>query len=61
MFDDLEKNLKVPHESGMTTVQVVAADDFVHEQVEAWELECPGGAHIHHVTADLAAFLTRLP
>ena len=61
MFDDLEKNLRVPHESGMTTVQVVAAEDFAHEQVEAWELECPGGAHIHHVTADLAGFLTRLP
>jgi putative hydrolase of the HAD superfamily len=61
MFDDLEKNLLVPHEVGMTTVQVIAADGFAHEQVEAWELDRTGGAHVHHVTADLAGFLTKLP
>ena len=61
MFDDLEKNLVVPHDVGMTTVQVIAGADFAHDQVEAWELEQTGGAHIHHVTADLAGFLTKLP
>ena len=61
MFDDLEKNLKVPHEVGMTTVQVTAAEGFAHEQVEAWELERTSGAHVHHVTADLAGFLSKLP
>jgi len=57
MFDDLEKNLLVPHEMGMVTVQVVAGADFVHEQVENWELEQQGGPHVHHVTDDLAKFL----
>ena len=57
MFDDLEKNLLVPHETGMTTVHVVAAEDFEHEQVEAWELGRRDAPHIHHVTDDLAAFL----
>lgn len=61
MFDDLEKNLMVPHQTGMTTVQVVAAPDFAHEQVDAWELEQTGGVHVHHVTADLADFLLKLP
>jgi putative hydrolase of the HAD superfamily len=61
MFDDLEKNLKVPHETGMVTVQVVAGDDFAHEQVETWELERTGGEHVHHVTANLADFLRKLP
>ena len=61
MFDDLEKNLLVPHERGMVTVQVVASDDFAHDQVDPWELERTGGEHVHHVTADLAGFLTRLP
>jgi putative hydrolase of the HAD superfamily len=61
MFDDLEKNLLVPHEVGMTTVQVIAGEHFAHEQVEAWELEQTGGAHVHHMTADLAGFLTKLP
>jgi putative hydrolase of the HAD superfamily len=61
MFDDLEKNLMVPHERGMATVQIVAPEDFIHEQVEAWELERTGGDHVHHVTADLAGFLRKLP
>ena len=61
MFDDLEKNLVVPHEVGMTTVQVVAAEDFAHEQVEAWELGRAAGPHVHHVTDDLARFLRERP
>ena len=61
MFDDLEKNLKVPDETGMVTVQVIAGEGFVHEQVEAWELERTGSPHVHHVTADLAGFLRKLP
>lgn len=61
MFDDLEKNLLVPHEVGMATVQVVAEQDYSHEQVESWELQRGGAAHVHHVTADLAGFLKKLP
>jgi len=61
MFDDLEKNLVVPHEVGMATVQVVAGDDFSHDLVEAWELGQATGPHVHHVTADLAGFLRNLP
>lgn len=61
MFDDLEKNLVVPHETGMVTVQVVAGEDFEHEQVDAWELGRSSGAHVHHVTEDLAGFLRALP
>jgi putative hydrolase of the HAD superfamily len=61
MFDDLEKNLLIPHEIGMTTVQVVAGDDWRHEQVDAWELGRSTEAHVHHTTDDLAAFLAVLP
>ncbi len=60
MFDDLEKNLIVPHEVGMATVQVIAGAGFAHEQVDAWELEQAKGPHVHHVTADLAGFLRDL-
>ena len=60
MFDDLEKNLLVPHEQGMVTVQVVAGEGFEHEQVDAWELGRTTGAHVHHVTDDLTRFLTTL-
>lgn len=61
MFDDLEKNLVVPHEVGMATVQVVADAGYAHEQVEAWELDRAAGPHVHHVTADLARFLWDRP
>ncbi len=60
MFDDLEKNLLVPHERGMATVHVVAADDFTHAQVDDWELGRGTGPHVHHVTDDLASFLRRV-
>jgi putative hydrolase of the HAD superfamily len=61
MFDDLEKNLVVPHDVGMSTVQVVAGADFVHEQVDAWELDRTTGPHVHHITDDLAKFLRERP
>ncbi|MCY1532899.1 pyrimidine 5'-nucleotidase [compost metagenome] len=61
MFDDLEKNLVVPHDIGMATVQVVASEDYVHDQVETWELDRTSGPHVHHVTDDLAAFLLKRP
>lgn len=61
MFDDLEKNLLVPHEMGMATVQVVAGEDFAHEQVEAWELGRAAGPHVHHITDNLARFLHERP
>ena len=61
MFDDLEKNLLVPHAVGMSTVQVVASPDFAHEQVDAWELDRNAGEHVHHVTDDLAKFLRERP
>jgi len=60
MFDDLEKNLLVPHDVGMVTVQVVAAEDFEHDQLDAWELGRTTGPHVHHVTDDLAGFLEQV-
>lgn len=61
MFDDLDKNLLVPHELGMATVHVVADANFSHAQVEAWELAPATGPHVQHRTSDLAGFLTALP
>ena len=59
MFDDLEKNLFVPHLMGMATIQVVADEAYCHDQVEAWELgrATEGTRHIHHVTDNLKVFL----
>jgi putative hydrolase of the HAD superfamily len=61
MFDDLEKNLKIPHEMGMVTVQVVAGKGFATDMVEPWELVRAGVPHVHHVTDNLVRFLAERP
>jgi putative hydrolase of the HAD superfamily len=56
MFEDLARNLAVPHALGMTTVLVVphASYDVVRE---GWEMEGRQAAHVDYVTDDLAGFL----
>jgi putative hydrolase of the HAD superfamily len=56
MFEDLARNLAVPHARGMTTVLVVP-QDVSDVSREAWELEGRDAPHVDHVTADLAGFL----
>ncbi len=59
MFEDLARNLVVPHQLGMTTVLVVP--DGAREVVrEEWELEGRDAGHVDHVTDDLTGFLERL-
>jgi putative hydrolase of the HAD superfamily len=59
MFEDLARNLVVPHQLGMTTVLVVP--DGSKEVVrEDWELEGRDAAHVDHVTDDLTGFLEGL-
>ncbi|KGF67606.1 HAD family hydrolase [Hoeflea sp. BAL378] len=56
MFEDLPRNLVAPHELGMRTVLIVPNNlDQVLDEV--WEHEGKDGAHIDHITDDLAAFL----
>jgi len=56
MFEDLARNLAIPHELGMTTVLVVP--DGTREVVrEAWEMEGRDAPHVDHVTEDLTGFL----
>jgi putative hydrolase of the HAD superfamily len=59
MFEDLARNLVVPHQLGMTTVLVVP--DGTREVVrEDWELEGRGATHVDHVTDNLTGFLQGL-
>jgi putative hydrolase of the HAD superfamily len=56
MFEDLARNLEVPHVLGMTTVLVVP--ERTREVFrEGWELEGRDAAHVDHVTDDLVGFL----
>jgi len=56
IFEDLARNLEVPHARGMTTVLVVPVGAGVVLR-EEWELAGRDAAHVDHVTDDLAGFL----
>ena len=55
LFEDIAKNLVVPHDFGMTTTLVLpkTVDPFR----ESFEQEVVAAPHIDHVTTDLAGFL----
>ena len=55
MFEDIARNLVVPHEIGMTTTLVIPKTiDPFRESFEQEAVEAP---HIDYITNDLAAFL----
>jgi putative hydrolase of the HAD superfamily len=56
IFEDLARNLEVPHALGMTTVLVVPQGAQVVLR-EDWELTGRDAPHVDHVTDDLAGFL----
>jgi putative hydrolase of the HAD superfamily len=59
MFEDLARNLAIPHALGMTTVLVVP--EKTREVFrEGWELEGREAPHVDYVTDDLAGFLQAL-
>ncbi len=59
MFEDLARNLTVPHALGMQTVLVVPSG--IEEVIlEDWEREGQDAAHVDFLTDDLAAFLERV-
>ena len=59
MFEDLARNLVIPHQLGMTTVLVVP--DGSREVVrEDWEMEGRDDPCVDHVTDDLTGFLRAL-
>jgi putative hydrolase of the HAD superfamily len=57
LFEDLARNLEVPHALGMTTVLVVPEGARVVLR-EDWELAGREAPHVDHVTDDLAGFLS---
>jgi putative hydrolase of the HAD superfamily len=56
MFEDLARNLAVPHRLGMTTVLVVP-ENTREVFREDWELAGRDDPHIDHVTDNLVGFL----
>ena len=59
MFEDLARNLEVPHALGMTTVLVVPGGTREVFR-EDWELAGRDAPHVDHVTDDLTGFLSAI-
>lgn len=59
MFEDLARNLVVPHALGMRTVLVVPGGTREVFQ-DDWEMEGRDADHVDHVTDDLGPFLERV-
>ncbi|MHA1524697.1 MAG: pyrimidine 5'-nucleotidase [Alphaproteobacteria bacterium] len=57
MFEDLAKNLRVPHEMGLTTTLVVSPPNDTNAHAQAGEQKPD---HVHHVTDNLVDFLVGL-
>ena len=59
MFEDLARNLEVPHALGMTTVLVVPEGDSEVVR-EGWELEGRDAPHVDYVTGNIVCFINEL-
>jgi putative hydrolase of the HAD superfamily len=56
IFEDIDRNLIIPHRRGMTTVLVLPAPGEAPER-EAWEVATGDEPHVDFVTDDLVGFL----
>jgi putative hydrolase of the HAD superfamily len=58
-FEDLEKNLLIPHQLGMRTILIVARAGQ-HDHREPWERVANAPRHVDFVTDNLAGFLQQI-
>ena len=59
IFEDIAKNLTVPHQRGMTTTLVVPREGHIDRR-EDWERDPGDLRHVDFVTSDLHAFLREI-
>ena len=60
MFEDIVRNLEVPHAMGMTTVLVHDNDNEDSAMIGKLNGDGAEADHVHHVTDDLAGFLSKI-
>lgn len=60
MFEDIVRNLEVPHDMGMTTVLVHDNDNEDSAMINKLNDDTGNAEHVHHVTDDLADFLGKI-
>jgi len=59
LFEDIDRNLVIPHRRGMTTV-LVLPEPASRDRLEAWEIAAGHEPHVDFVTGDLVEFLEGL-
>ena len=60
MFEDIARNLEVPHHLGMTTVMITSKDNEDGAMINRLNGDANGAEYVHHMTDDLAGFLSAL-
>ncbi len=60
MFEDIARNLAVPHDLGMTTVLVHDDANEDSAKINTISGDAHGAPHVHHTTDDLAGFLAQI-
>ena len=60
MFEDIARNLEIPHDMGMTTVLVTGDENEDGALINHLNGDADGAHYVHHVTGDLPGFLSRL-
>ncbi len=60
MFEDIARNLEVPHGLGMVTVLVADTENHDGAMINHLNGDAEGAPYVHHVTDNLGEFLHRL-
>ncbi len=60
MFEDIARNLEVPHELGMATVLVTSENNEDGALINRLNGDDAGADYVHHTTDDISGFLTQI-
>jgi len=60
MFEDIARNLEVPHELGMATVLVTSENNEDGALINHLNGDDAGADYVHHTTDDISGFLSRI-
>ena len=60
MFEDIARNLAIPHDMGMTTILVTGEENLDGALINRLNGDAEGAHYVHHMTDNLPGFLIRL-
>ncbi len=60
MFEDIARNLEVPHDMGMKTVLITAQDNVDGAMINRLNGDDKGAHYVHHTTNNISQFLSHI-